>query len=453
MLQSRIMPAPVFPHAAVCSPHYLASSAGLAVLAGGGNAVDAAVATNLVLSVVYAPECGPGGDLFAIVWNEGRLHGLNSSGRLPANAPNVAEGSSLPQGRARSEEPVVPRTGIGSATVPGAVAGWTALLDRFGTVPLGELARPAIRYAREGVPRAGFLRRVTPFFALLLEKDPDARRIFLSEGALVQPELAETLERLEEFYTGEAARRALPPFAPEDFAAHRAEWVEPERLVWQGLEVCEMPPNSRGHLVLRALEALEPLDGLTPGDAEWHRRLVRAVEAGDPAARPGGGTVYICVRDEAGMAVSMNQSLFEAYGSGVMIPGTGVLLHNRGSYFRPEEYRPGARPVHTLAPAIALREGVPYLVFGTMGGETQVQIQLQLLARIHLAGEDPQDAVSAPRWCIRSGRLFGEAGLPDIGAQPLAQQDLFGHAHAIQVMAEGLRAAFDPRSDGAAYGY
>ncbi len=234
------MPAPVFPHAAVASPHYLASSAGLAVLAQGGNAVDAVVATNLVLSVAYAPECGPGGDLFAMVWKDGELHGLNSSGRLPANA--VLDGDT------------VPKTGIGSATVPGAVAGWAALLDRFGTVPLSELAQPAVRYARQGVPRAGFLRRVTPFFAPLLEKDPDARRIFLSEGPLRQPELAGTLERLGDFYSGEPARRAPPPFTAEDFLAHRPQWVEPERLSWQGLDVCEMPPNSRGHLVLRALE-------------------------------------------------------------------------------------------------------------------------------------------------------------------------------------------------------
>lgn len=452
------MPAPVFPHAAVASPHYLASSAGLAVLASGGNAVDAAVATNLVLSVVYAPECGPGGDLFAMVWKNGELSGLNSSGRLPANAPDLAhdtEAFKPPRGGDREgpDAPSVPKTGIGSATVPGAVAGWTALLERFGTADLAELARPAVRYARNGVPRAGFLRRVTPFFAPLLERDPDARRIFLAEGPLLQPELADTLERLDEFYTGEPARRAPAPFTPADFRAHRAEWVEPQRLSWKGLEVCEMPPNSRGHLALKALEGLEPLDGLTPADAEWHLRLLRAVQAADPAARPGGGTVYICVRDEQGMAVSMNQSLFEAYGSGVVIPGTGVLLHNRGAYLKPEEYRPGARPVHTLAPAMALREGEPYLVFGTMGGETQVQIHLQLLARIHLAGQDVQDAVSAPRWCIRNRRLFAEPGLPDIGALPLAQQDLAGHAHAIQATAEGLAAAFDPRSDGAALGY
>jgi len=448
------MPAPVFPHAAVASPHYLASAAGLAILAQGGNAVDAAVATNLVLSVVYAPECGPGGDLFAMVWKDGVLHGLNSSGRLPAGAPDFRrlKGSAPPRG-GDGAGPAVPKTGAGSATVPGAVAGWTALVERFGTVSLAELCRPAVRYAREGVPRAGFLRRVTPFFAPLLERDPDARRIFLSEGPLRQPELAETLERLDEFYTGLPARNAPPPFTPEDFRAHRAEWVEPERLAWRGLEICEMPPNSRGHLVLRALERLEPLDGLTPADAEWHRRLVRAVQSADPASRPGGGTVYICARDEQGMAVSLNQSLFEAYGSGVMIPGTGVLLHNRGSYFTPEEYRPGARPVHTLAPAMALRDGEPYLVFGTMGGETQVQIHLQLLARIHIAGEDAQDAVSAPRWCVRNRRLFAEPGLPEIGALPLAQQDLAGHAHVIQVTPEGLAGAFDPRSDGAALGY
>ncbi len=432
------MPAPVFPHAAVASPHYLASSAGLAVLASGGNAVDAAVATNLVLAVVYPHQCGPGGDLFAMVWAEGDLSGLNSSGRLPAAA--------------RLDDRVVPQSGIGSATVPGATAGWLALLARYGTRSIQELARPAIRLAREGCPRAPFLRRATRWSRELLERDPEAKRIFLTDGPLMQTELAETLDNIEGFYAGAVAHNAPPPFTPADFAAHRAEWVEPVSCRFAGVDVHEMPPNSRGHLVLKAIDRLEPLDGLTPEDPEWHQRMIRAFAFDQPETD--GDTIYLCVRDENGMAVSLNQSLFQAFGSGVVIPGTGVLLHNRASYFKPHEYRGGERPTHTLAPAMALREGKPHLVFGTMGGETQVQIHLQLLARILVARQDVAEAIAAPRWVIRAGKLMAEAGLPEIGAAPVPAKDLAGHAQAILVGHDGyLAAAFDPRSDGAAVGY
>jgi len=437
---SGAMPAPVFPHAAVASPHYLASSAGLAVLARGGNAVDAAVATNLMLAVVYPHMCGLGGDLFAMVWNEGEPAGLNSSGRLPA--------------RAKLNGGAVPRTGIGSATVPGAVAGWQALVERYGTMPLAELARPAARLAHEGCTRAPGLARITKFMSGLLERDAAAKRLFLAEGPLVQLELAETLEDLDHFYSGRVAQNAPAPLMPEDFAAHRSEWVTPERTEWAGLEVCEMPPNSRGHLALRALEAMEPLDGLTPADAEWHLRQVQAIRAVDPALGMEGDTIYLCARDERGMAVSLNQSLFEAFGSGVVVPGTGVLLHNRGAYFEAGEYAPGARPTHTLAPAMALRDGEPHLLFGTMGGETQVQIHLQLLARVIVAGEDVGEAISAPRWVIRGGKLMAEAGLPQLGAEPVQAPEFAGHAHAIHVRGpQEVAAAFDPRSDGAAVGY
>lgn len=429
------MPAPLFPHAAVASPHYLASSAGLAVLASGGNAADAAVATNLVLAVVYPHMCGLGGDLFAMVWADGELAGLNSSGRLPANA--------------KLDGDAVPRTGPAAATVPGAVAGWLALLARYGTRTIDELAQPAIRLARERAPRSSGLARITKLMAGLLERDAEASRIFLAEGPLVQTELAETLKSIEGFYTGAVAHRAPAPFTPEDFAEHRAEWVEPVRTRFTSVEVCEMPPNSRGHLALRAIERLEPLDGMTPDDAEWHLRLIRAVDS----AADDGDTIYLCVRDENGMAVSMNQSLYEAFGSGVMVPGTGVLLHNRAAYFKPHEYRPKARPTHTLAPAMALRDGRPRLIFGTMGGETQIQIHLQLLARIFVAGQELGEAIAAPRWVRRDGKLMAEVGLPEIGADPMPMPERAGHAHAILVEDGHLAAAFDPRSDGAALGY
>ncbi len=448
------MLAPVFPQAAVASPHYLASSAGLAVLARGGNAVDVAVAANLVLAVVYPHMCGLGGDLFAMVWNEGELAGLNSSGRLPAGAPNVADGFSLP-GEAGGATEVVPRHGVGSATVPGAVAGWKALLDRYGTMTLSELAKPAIRLAREGCVRAPGLERMTELMRGLLERDASAKRIFLAEGPLVQAELAATLEDIDNFYTGPVARNAPPPFTAEDFAEHRAEWVEPERTEWRGLEVCEMPPNSRGPLALRALEAMEPLDGLSSDDPEWHNRQIRAIKSVDPALGPAGDTIYLCVRDDHGMSVSLSESLSEAFGSGVVIPGTGVLLHNRAAQFKPDEYTPGARlPAHTLAPAMALRDGEPHLVFGTMGGESQVQVHLQLLSRVFVGGQDVGDAITAPRWRITRDALWQEPGLPDLGGTPYPYPDLAGHAHAIHVRGpREVAAEFDPRSDGAAVGY
>lgn len=422
-----------FPHAAVASPHYLASGVGLSVLSAGGNAVDAAIAMNLALAVVYPHMCGLGGDMIAMVWADGRLHGLNSTGRLP-----MAAG---PKER-------VPRTGIGSATVPGCVAGIRALHEKFGSMDLDDLAKPAVRYAREGVPRAPTFAVITQAMRPLLERDPDASAIFLQDDPLVQPELALRLENLDDFYD-DIAESAPAPFTKDDFKQHKAEWVDPVRAEWQGMEICEMPPNSRGHLALRALERLEPLDGLTPADADWHKRLIRAFEP----SQSDGDTIYLCARDERGMSVSLNQSLFTAFGSGVVIPGTGVLLHNRGSYMTPEEYRGGEKPTHTLAPAMALQDGEPRLIFGTMGGEAQIQVHLQLLTRIFIAGQDVGEAIAAPRWRSDAGGLIAEAGLPDIGAAPMPSSHSAGHAHAILVEDGYLAAASDPRSDGAAVGY
>jgi gamma-glutamyltranspeptidase/glutathione hydrolase len=377
--------------------------------------------------------CGLGGDLIAQVWSEGHLYGLNSTGRLPSAA---------------GQHDKVPRTGIGSATVPGAVAGWRALHERFASRDMDELAAPAIRYAREGVTRAPGLAKITGFMRFPLERDAEASRILLAKGPLVQEELAETIEHLDDFNerVGEAAP---PPFDVGDFHQHKAEWVDPVSTDWRGLEICEMPPNSRGHLALHALDRLESLDGLTPNDAEWHKRLIRSFEP----AKGDGDTIYLCARDENGMAVSLNQSLYQAFGSGVVVPGTGVLLHNRGAYFQPHEYIPGARPTHTLAPAMVLQHGAPRLVLGTMGGEAQIQVHLQLLARIFVAGEDVADAVAAPRWRFGDDGLLAEAGLPDIGAQPMPIPDNAGHAHLILVAEDGLHAAADPRSDGIALGY
>jgi gamma-glutamyltranspeptidase/glutathione hydrolase len=434
---------PRFTRHAVCSPLTLASQIGLDVLRDGGNAVDAAIATNLALAVAYPHLCGVGGDLLAMVWSDGALVGLNSSGRLPAAA-------SLPAGG-------VPQRGVGSATVPGAPAGWVALADRFASRPLAALAEPAIRLARDGVERAPGLARLTGWYADLLRADAEAARIFLADGPLRQPELAVTLASLTDFYRGPVAHAAPPPFSPDDFAAHRAEWVTPLRQPFAGTEVCEMPPNSRGHLVLEAIRRLEPPleagDGVAPDDPALHGRLIRALHA----ATFGGDTIYLCVVDANGMAVSLNQSLFLAFGSGVVVPGTGVLLHNRGAYHTRASYRGGARPIHTLSPALALTAGRSRLVFGTMGGEGQVQIHLQLLARILVAGQPPDVAVAAPRWTFDRTTLAVEDGLvvdapAGMTVTTLAVPELAGHAHAILVGPDGLDAGCDPRSDGIAVG-
>jgi len=423
----------------VCSPLTLASEAGHDVLRAGGNAVDAAIATNLVLAVAYPHMCGVGGDLFAIVCAGGEPVGLNSSGRLPAAARLTPDG--------------VPERGVGSATVPGAPAGWRALAERFGTRPLAALAEPAIRLAREGVVRSPGLARITEWSRMVLTQHAEAGRIFLVDGPLVQRDLAGTLAALDGFYAGAVAQRAPAPFTPEDFAAHRAEWVTPLQGRFAGLDVFEMPPNSRGHLVLEAIARLEPLEGLDPVGAEFHLRLIRALRA----ARPGGDTIYLCVVDEQGMAVGLNQSLYMAFGSGVVVPGTGVLLHNRGAYHTAATYRGGARPVHTLAPGMALRDGRPALLFGTMGGDAAVQIHLQLLARILVAHEPVDRAIAAPRWTFTGETLLVEEGLPPLEPPGMAVArmpvgELAGHAHAIQVGAGGLEAACDPRADGVPVG-
>ncbi len=432
----------LFQHAAICSPLTLASEAGIEVLRGGGNAVDAAIATNLVLAVAYPHMCGVGGDLLAMVWAERQLVGLNSSGALPQEARLPKQG--------------VPFRGIGSATVPGAPAGWIALAERFGTLPLDDLAAPAIQLAREGVEKPPGLERMITEHDAEPFLDPEARRTYLGEGPLVQDELAGTLADLRVFYEGPVADRTPAPFATADFRSHEAEWVEPMSESFRGVDVYEMPPNSRGHLVLEALRRLEPLNDLDPQDAEWHARIFRSITSVDASS----DTIYLCCVDKSGMAVSLNQSLFAGFGSGVMVPGTGVVLHNRGAFHTPESYRGGAKPIHTLSPAMCLKDGRPQLVFGTMGGMAQIQIHMQLLARILVAGDDLQSAIAAPRWTYKEKVLRVERELPDLSAAlpgetpvELTIPESAGHAHAIRMLESGLEAAVDPRSDGVPLGY
>jgi len=455
-----------FPRAAIATPHYLATAAGLAVLERKGNAVDAAVAANLVLGVVTPYMCGPGGDLLAVV-HDGEVHGYLGVGRAP---------------RATSIELVRAEHGSGdgfpvfgphTVTVPGAPRGWFDLLDRWGSRSFGDLAGAAIAYAEQGF---GLTRKGAWFFdQVRLVYDHFGLRDFAdaypdtTAGTWVhQPELARTLrvladEGADAYYQGpiaaaivERLRDAGGVMADEDLLAHRGDWVAPLTARFGPLDVFELPPPTQG---IAALEALRIVDGFDlPGDGPQRAHLcIEAMKAAladrnryvadpdamtidardlvaeshvarirqsiDPAsassspldAAPDGGTVYLCAADGEGLMVSLIQSNFFGAGSGLRVGEWGVNLHNRGSSFRldgahPQALGPGRRPFHTLAPAFACRDGRPALVFGSEGGHVQAQAQLQVLVRLVADGADPQAALDAPRWHVdpASGAVFLE---------------------------------------------
>jgi len=501
-----------FPTGCVASPHYLASGAGLSVLARGGNAMDAAVAVNLALGVVAPYLCGYGGDLFAMVW-DGELHAYNGSGRAPASA--------TPQ-RVGAER--MPTFGSHTVTVPGAVRGWFDLLSRFGSMSFAELAGEATRYAHDGFPLTpGAVRAIED--AAHAFTDPYAsawREVYAEPGAVLrQPALARTIETLSQhgpdpFYEGEIAAAISDTLGGlmsiEDLASHTGDWVEPLRGPFRDLEVCEMPPNTQGVTALEALRIADGVDLPPAGSTGREHVLIEAVKlalsdrdahvtdpehmtigagellsdgwisrrrdeidptrAGTPA--PGraatGGTAYMCAADANGMLVSLIQSNYMGFGSGVHVRDWGLNLHNRGSFFsldlgHPNAIGPRKRTMHTLIPAMAFRDGRPWLVFGTMGGDGQAQTHLQLLVRVVIDGLDPQQAVNAPRWVVSPAdwSIRIEDRFPDEVKEGLAAlghrvhtdppySRWMGHAHAIEVTPHGYVAASDPRAEGAALG-
>ncbi len=508
-------PAAAFVRGCVASPHHLASEVGARVLADGGNALDAAVATNLTLGVVAPYLCGYGGDLFAMVWRDG-LHAYNGSGRAPAAA-------TIDQIRAHTED--MPTFGPLTVTVPGAVRGWFDLLERFGTRPFGELAAPALAFARAGFALSEAAAGAIAGAAEQID-DETWQAVYAGAtpgGAFVQADLARTIERLiadgpDAFYRGpiadavvERLRAGGSAMTMDDLAEHAGDALEPVSARYRGVDIHELPPNTQGVTALQALLIVEALDvpdhgverdhllieatkraladraahvgdpsamRLSPGDLLGDARIgahVAAIDAARasapaPVEALGGGTAYLCAADADGMAVSLIQSNYMGFGAGVTVPGWGINLHNRGASFtlRPDDVNaigPGKRPLHTLIPAMAFRNGRPWLVFGTMGGDGQAQIHLQLLSRIVDDGADLQDAIDAPRWVVSpadwsvvgEGR-FGEAWFEGLRARghtvvPVPDHDwITGHAHAIAFTDDGTLGATDPRAEGAVLG-
>jgi gamma-glutamyltranspeptidase/glutathione hydrolase len=461
----------------VATSQPLAAQAGLGVLADGGTAVDAAIATAAALTVVEPCSNGLGSDAFALVWDGAALHGLNGSGRWPA--ANKAD-------EIRHHHPAMPDRGWAPVTVPGAVDAWGVLHHRFGRLPIERLLRPAIHYAERGFPLSPVVARqweaAARFFPALDLAEvagwatvftpggraPRAGERWASEGH------ARCLRSLvdrgwRDFYQGEVAE-AIAAYASstggrlsiDDLAQHRAEWVDPISVDYRGYQVWEIPPNGQGIAALMALgmtantpaaasaqisadswhhqiEAMKlafadtdalvadqdhhtvPVGGLLASDYLKARAGLISERAGDPArGEPGrGDTVYLCTADDDGMMVSFIQSNYMGFGSGVVVPSHGVSLQNRGAGFaldpdHPNVAAPGKRPRHTIIPGFLTQDGKPVGPFGVMGGEMQPQGHLQVVSGMVDHGLNPQAALDAPRWQVdRDWTVSVEAQTPD----------------------------------------
>ncbi len=458
--------------AVVVSPHHLASSAGLDVIERGGNAVDAAIAADAMLSVVAPDTCGPGGDLFAIVHRPGddAPTVLNASGRAGSRASAAA----LREQGLRS----IPMRSRWSITVPGCVDGWEALVDRFSNLTLADDLAAAIETARAGFPTSIELSASLNRLEELIGAQPSAAPLYPdgrppAPGAILRrPALAETLRSIasdgrDAFYLGPVGDGIIEAtggnVTRSDLERVQAEWVAPASTEIFGLTAWTVPPNSQGWITLAALRIFEMLDGPRhPDDPSFQHLLIeayrsvaweRADTTTDPSTAPfsaaelldehrleeraamidpdhprvwpapapaPGGTAYLTTRDHDGMVVSFIQSNFWGIGSGISAGATGVWLHNRGAGFElrpghPNELVAGRRPLHTLAPTLWTDGGRARLVLGTRGGDQQPLLLAQVAADQLWAGSSPEDAQDRPRWSIDAP---ASAGLPLIRYEP-----------------------------------
>ncbi|MCL2363555.1 MAG: gamma-glutamyltransferase family protein [Defluviitaleaceae bacterium] len=440
----------------------LAAQAGLTILQRGGNAVDAAIATAACLTVVEPTSNGLGSDAFAIVWLDGQMHGVNASGAAPA-------GISIEAVRARGHEKM-PVYGLTPVTVPGAVGGWVALNKRFGKLTLAECLAPAVEYARNGYPLSPTLAKFwgnavrvfgkfkndaafAPWFETFAPngRAPDAGEVWSSPGH------ANTLEEIgatmgESFYHGRLAQEIAAFSAAhdgfltaDDLAAYAPLWDAPLSVKYRGYDVWEMPPNGQG---IVALMALGILDGMEPTRHNQMEALKLAFVRGmasvtdpqhlretpaqlldpaylakmrdsitpiacDPAPipLPKGGTVYLATADGAGNMVSFIQSNYLGFGSGMVVPGTGIALQNRGSDFSLDPTHVnalagGKRTYHTIIPGFLTKNGQAVGPFGVMGGYMQPQGHMQVLSNMLDHGMNPQEALDEPRWQWTKGKHF-----------------------------------------------
>jgi gamma-glutamyltranspeptidase/glutathione hydrolase len=511
----------------VATSQPLAAAAGLRVLQEGGNAVDAAIATAAVLNVVEPMMAGIGGDLFALVYHADsqKLYGLNATGR----AGSLASARKL---RERGLERV-PYDDILAVTVPGALDGWEMLRSRFGSRPLAELLEPAIFYAESGFPVSEIIATDWVSSVPKLARNPDSAAAYLVNGRAPRhgeifksPDLGRTFRLIAEkgpdvFYRGEIARR-IADFVQreggfltaEDLANHHGDWVEPISTTYRGATVYQIPPNSQGFVALEMLNILEGFDlkGLGHNSADYLHLLIEAKKlafadrdryladpgkakvplekliskeyaaerrkliSSDRAARevaPGlidnTETVYLTVVDEKRNVISFIYSVFDDFGSGRVVPGTGIALQNRGAGFslepgHPNEMAPAKRALHTNMPGMVFKNGKPWITYGVMGGDMQPQGHSQVLSSLIDFGMNVQQAGEAPRFRhFSEDAVAFESGIDiDVlqelirkGHQPMSRMAVYGGYQAIEIDWENgvLMGGSDPRKDGCALGY
>ena len=456
---------PVFARNAVSTSHPLAAQAGLRMMWKGGNAVDAAIAAAAAMTICEPVSNGLGSDAFAILWDGGKLHGLNSSG--PAPAAWTVEHFARKYG---ADARTPPKRGFDSVTVPGAVASWVALSERFGKLPFSDLLEPAIEIAERGYLVPVVVQQKWAAATPELERLPGFAQSFLPWGRA--PKVGELFQfkgaarglraiaetRGKAFYGGEIAQ-AIEKFAAtnggnitaRDFAAFKPEWVEPLAQNYHGYTLHEIPPNGQGIAALIALGILRNCDlaGLPADGPEAQHLQIEAMKLAfadvyryvseprtmevtpqqmlDDAYLAGraklidpkraqdfrcgnpvqGGTIYLTAADENGMMISFIQSNYMGFGSGCVEPTFGISLQNRGHGFSlqsgPNQVAPGKRPFHTIIPAFLTRDGQPVMSFGVMGGNMQPQGHMQTLVRMLDYSQNPQAACDAPRWRFNTG--------------------------------------------------
>ena len=484
---------PVFGRNIVSTSHPLAAQAGLRLLQKGGNAVDAAIAAAAVMTIVEPVSNGLGSDAFCILWDGKELLGLNASGHAPrAWTPEYFK-------RKYGADATSPPTrGWDSVTVPGAVAAWVALSDRFGKLPFADLLEPAIEIAERGYAVPIVVQQKWAAAVPVLADQPGYAQAFMPHGRA--PHVGERFRltdaarslrligasKAAAFYRGEIASAAAQHarehggvMTVEDFAAYQPEWVETIGQDYRGHRLHEIPPNGQGIAALIALGILSHFDlasmkvdgvdsqhlqieAMKLAFADVYRyvaepasmkvsaaqmlddaylasraRLIdmkRAQDfgAGNPAK---GGTIYLTAADESGLMVSFIQSNYMGFGSGVVVPGYGLAMQNRGHAFSLDAksanvVAPGKRPFHTIIPAFLTKGGEPQMSFGVMGANMQPQGHVQTLIRMLDYPQHPQAACDAPRWRYNAGlEINVEAGM-----NPKTVQGLASRGHRMEVI-------------------
>ncbi|MDN5299571.1 MAG: gamma-glutamyltranspeptidase / glutathione hydrolase [Clostridiales bacterium] len=463
----------------------LAAQAGIQMLKQGGNAIDAAIATAITLTVVEPTSNGIGGDAFAIIYKDGELHGLNSSGDAP-------DAISIDAVKAKGFESL-PSHGAVPVTVPGAPAAWIALSKRFGKLPFEKLFEPAIQHAESGFIVSDYVahhwhiayQNYKAMHVPGLEHwfdafAPNGRAPSAGERWL-QLDQAHTLREIADsqtasFYSGALASKIVDTLqhydgfmTNDDLAQYLPEWVRPIRLNYRGYEICEIPPNGQGVTALMALNALRQFNlSSMPRELAMHRQIEAIKQAFvDVAATvadqrfnpfdleyylssayselsaskqsetaqqpthipaPTGGTVYLCTADSEGNMVSFIQSNYMGFGSGIVVPGTGIALHNRGYNFsfdpkHPNALAGGKRPYHTIIPGFIMKDNEAIGPFGVMGGFMQPQGHLQVISNLIDFGMSPQDALDAPRWqWMKEKSVNVERSMPEYLIKALSQR-------------------------------